>query len=127
MNLILLFVNLSKSFFKSDCDFVFLMSLKSKEGIIMGVPRMFKLPKHKKFEYSPLYYDERKEQLEKIKQKYDYNESEGGKESSEYRPNIKGQMRSHFNKNSGKSQKASNIRLIIIILGLLAITYYLFQ
>jgi hypothetical protein len=92
----------------------------------MGVPRFFKLPQHKRFEYSPLYYDERKEEIEKIKQKYNTeNSTTSGTEKNAYRPNIKGQMRNYYAKNTRASRKTSTIRLLVIILFLLSITYYL--
>ncbi len=30
----------------------------------MGIPSFFKTPRHKQFNYEPLYYDERKEKLQ---------------------------------------------------------------
>jgi len=46
----------------------------------MGIPRFFKIPQHKQFNYEPLYYDERKEKLQerikRIEQEYGVDNGE---------------------------------------------------
>jgi hypothetical protein len=86
----------------------------------MGIlPSFFKQTQHKRFEYNPRYYDERKERIENLKQKYSENSI------SDYSPNIKGQFRAHYNqtRKSGIS-KSSKIRLIIAISISLLLLYY---
>ncbi len=90
----------------------------------MGIPRFFKIPQHKKFNYQPLYYDEQKEQLEerirKIEQEYGIKNGEGN-----MRTMTKGSFSRYYSKRN-KSQKYSTTRLILIIIFLLFISYYLF-
>ena len=90
----------------------------------MGIPRFFKIPQHKQFDYQPLYYDERKEKLqERIKRiEQEYGVSNG----KEYvRSMTKGSF-SHYYERKRKAQKYSSTRLIIIIIFLLFVAYYLF-
>ncbi|HBF86992.1 MAG TPA: hypothetical protein DDX39_00005 [Bacteroidales bacterium] len=90
----------------------------------MGISSFFKVQKHKQFDYKPLYYDKRKEELEQIKQKYNVEITENG--SSEYRPNLKGKIRSHYEKSSRPAPRTSSTRLIVFIIILIFIGYYLF-
>ncbi|PIE86385.1 MAG: hypothetical protein CSA05_00785 [Bacteroidia bacterium] len=86
---------------------------------------MFKVPKHNVFEYKPRYYDPDKEDLEeRIAQAkreigvYDENEKQ-----SDRKRRIKGQMRRQYHQERlSRSNKQSNLRLILIIavLGFLA-------
>lgn len=91
----------------------------------MGIPRLFKLPTHKRFHYTPLYYDEQKEELEERIRKI---ELEYGKvkNNKEYTPGIKkGQMRNYYYRNRGERSN-STARVLIILLFLLALAYFLF-
>ena len=90
----------------------------------MGLPVFFKLPKHKRFNFVPRYYDESKEELKKKVE----NSNPGRdvtRNSSTYVPNIKGQFRRYYRRSTNKSRQHSNIRLIIIIIVLFIIAYYL--
>jgi len=90
--------------------------------------RFFYLPKAKKFNYQPRYYDERKEDLERRKQRID-RELGLDKEASDqdvYIPQIKGQMRKYM-KTAQKKRKASSLRMLVILVFLLFITYLLFR
>ena len=89
--------------------------------------RFFYLPKGRKYNYQPRYYDERKEELERRKKRIDRElglDPEATKDM--YIPNIKGQMRKHL-KVRKKARKASSIRMLIILAVLLLITYILFR
>ncbi|UCG26932.1 MAG: hypothetical protein JSV24_08105 [Bacteroidales bacterium] len=91
----------------------------------MGIPRFFSTPKPKQFNYIPRYYDEQKEALEErireIEMEMGVNKGEA------YRPRIRrGQMSNYFRRKQKRVQKQSNIRLVIIILFLLLISYFLF-
>lgn len=90
----------------------------------MGIPRFFRLAKNKQFHYTPLYYDQRKEELEeRIRQ---IEEEHGVRKDDEYKPGIKkGQMQSYYNKNRAE-RSHSNIRILLIILFLLFLVYYMF-
>lgn len=84
----------------------------------MGIPSFFKTPKNKQFNYSPRYYDERKERLEKI-----LNENPDSKEENYQGNNIRGQFKSKFRKSTEK-RRNSNLRMVVIIIILFIITYF---
>lgn len=92
----------------------------------MGIPTFFRLPKHKTFQYNPRYYDERKERLQvRIKQ---IEQEMGVNQGDEYVPRIsKGSIRGHNSRlRNKKAERQSNVRLLIILIVLLLITYILF-
>ncbi len=90
----------------------------------MGIPRFFRVPKHRQFNYQPIYYDEQKEQLE---ERIKNIEAEHGikDEDGNTRTMTKGSF-SHYYERKKKTTRYSNTRLIIIIIFLLFITYFLF-
>jgi len=89
--------------------------------------RFFYLPKGRKYNYQPRYYDERKEELERRKRRIDrelgLDENASGQG---YIPSIKGQMRKHL-KVRKKARKASTWRMLIILAVLFFITWLLFR
>ena len=87
--------------------------------------RFFKLPKNKEFNYVPRYYDEQKEELNERIKKIEQEMGVKSESKEAYVPNIKGQMRSYYNKNV-KEKKQSNLRLILILIALFIIAYFLF-
>jgi len=89
------------------------------------LPGFFRTTKPRRFRYTPLYYDEKKEEL---KERIRRIESEMGMEHEKtYTPGIvKGQMLRSFGKNRRRYEKQSNIRLIIIIAFLLLASWLLF-
>ena len=88
--------------------------------------KLFHTPKNKRFNYSPLYYDEKKEALEKrVRQiKRELGVEDLSESDKPYIPNIKGQMRGVF-KRKHEEKKKSNLRLAIILIALLGIIYFL--
>lgn len=89
--------------------------------------RFFHTPRNKRFTFSPRYYDEQKEDLDRrvnqIKQEMGINANDADKP---YVSKIrKGEMRGYFKK-SREYKKRSTIRLIVILLILFAIAYFLF-
>jgi hypothetical protein len=89
--------------------------------------RFFYLPRGRKYNYQPRFYDERKEELERRKRRID---RELGLEEDEtpgdvYIPQIKGEMRKHLHVVNKKKRKASSLRMLIILAFLLFITYLL--
>jgi hypothetical protein len=87
--------------------------------------KFFYLPRGKKYNYIPRYYDEQKEELEKRKRVIDAELKREGKEGLEddiYIPNIKGKMRSHM-KAARKQKRNSNIRMVVILAFLLLLSY----
>ena len=87
--------------------------------------QFFYLPKGKKYNYIPRFYDEQKEELEKRKRVIDAELRREGKEGLEddiYIPNIKGKMKSHM-KAVRKQKRNSNIRMVIILAFLFLLSY----
>ena len=90
----------------------------------MGIPSFFKIPRHKQFNYEPLYYDERKEKLqERIKQ---IEQEYGVKNGEEYVRSLTKGSFSHYYERKRKTQRYSTTRLIIIMIFLLFVAYYIF-
>ena len=83
---------------------------------------------NKRFEYSPMYYDERKERLERKKKEYAKLEEDNlsDKERKEiFRSNLKeGWSRTEYR---SSQQKSSNIRVLILIGLILALGYFIFN
>lgn len=75
----------------------------------MKIPSFMKINQHTRFEFTPRYYDERKERLESIKAKYSGNSSE-----EEFQERIKGSFKQSAKTNTKKGSK-TNTRLIMII------------
>lgn len=83
---------------------------------------------HKRFEFTPRYYDERKERLELKKAEYDKIANQNL--SPEERRNLlRQQMKENWSRAQGseKQRSSSNIRILILILILLALGYFIFN
>lgn len=97
----------------------------------MALAPFFKLFKNKSFNYTPRYYDERKEELEKriaqIKKEMGVTEdSEKAKEIEKaYSVDIKGKMRSRFRPRRRAESRKSTIRLLLILAALMFLAWYL--
>lgn len=90
----------------------------------MNIPRFFKIPSHRQFNYQPLYFDPEKEEREQRNK--DIKKELGIKEEGEaYSPGIRrGAMKSYFKANK-RSTRNSNLRLVLIVFFLLFVAYYL--
>jgi hypothetical protein len=92
----------------------------------MGVPRFFKTPGPKRFEYSPIYWDpdkeERDDRIKRIKQEMGIEtESDPGGTTI-----TRGSFR-QFKKNTKvRASRNSNIRLVVILAVLFIISYLIF-
>ena len=81
----------------------------------MGMPRFFKLPNHKRFDYQPLYYNPEKENREHRNKTIASELGIKTDEEAGYKPGIKrGSMRAVRFRNK-KASRQSNLRLVIII------------
>lgn len=96
------------------------------------IGRFFHTPSARKFHITPRYWDpdkdERDERERRIKEELGIVDEKKPDSAKPYRPNIKGQFRQAqegFSKSSEKVRKASNTRLIILIL-ILTLIFYLF-
>jgi len=83
-----------------------------------------RLPGHRIFSFTPRYYNEQKEQMEERVQRAK-RELGIKEEGEEYKPIIKGQMKSLF-KSNVREKKQSNLRLAVILIVLILIAYWLF-
>ncbi|MCK4748440.1 MAG: hypothetical protein KAT15_15420 [Bacteroidales bacterium] len=92
----------------------------------MGIPRFIKIPGHKRFEYSPRYWDPEKEEREdRIRQ----IKHEMGIEipSDPNRTTIKrGSFRQAHRKTKIRATRGTNIRLVIILAILFFLAYLIF-
>ena len=89
------------------------------------LPSFFRIGDHRRFNFTPRYYDEQKEDLE---QRIRQIESEMGVNHGEaYVPKIrKGQMGNYMRKKRRVHNKQANIRLVIIVLFLILAAWFLF-
>ena len=89
--------------------------------------QFIKVNRHKRYDYTPRYYDERKERLETLKKRYQEDENDVDVSSAEYRASIKQRIEQSWEMNSAQSSHArsANVRLIIILAALLLITYFI--
>lgn len=86
--------------------------------------KFMKVNKHKRFEYTPRFYNERKERLKKMKEAYS-DEADG--DAVQRRERLRENMHSTWGLESAhtKQSRAANIRLVIILALLLLGTYFI--
>ncbi len=91
----------------------------------MNIPRFFKIPRHRQFNYQPLYYDPEKEEREERNREIKRELGIKDEEEGEYRPTIRrGSMKAYF-KGNKRARRNSNLRLVLIIIFLLFLAYFL--
>jgi len=92
----------------------------------MGIPRFIKLPKHKQFNYAPIYWDQEKEAREertrKIQQEMGVDVPAGPSRTTIKR----GSFRQVRQKTNIKATRNSNIRLVVILAILFFLAYLIF-
>ncbi len=81
---------------------------------------------NRKFDYNPRYYDERKERLKHRKEQFERIES-GQMTAEERRTLLRENMRQEWTRADyrQKQQRASNLRIVILILAILGLGYFL--
>jgi hypothetical protein len=96
------------------------------------IGRFFHTPPTKRFRITPRFYDpdkdERDERERRIKDELGIVDEKKPVSNRPFRPNLRGQFRQAqegFSKSSEKARRASNTRLIILIL-ILTLIFYLF-
>ncbi|MDT7832073.1 hypothetical protein RQM59_06755 [Flavobacteriaceae bacterium S356] len=95
---------------------------------MFGLGNAFKPRKYYVFDYKPRYYDERKERIEKLKQKYSDAPSDEETEDAPELSFSKTQLRNAWKKNKTTSADVkSTRRLAIIIAILVGIVAYVFE
>ena len=92
----------------------------------MGIPRFIKLPGHKRFEYTPRYWDPEKEEFEErvrqIKQEIGIDVPRDPNKTTIKR----GSFRQVRQKTKVRASRNSNLRLVIILAALFLIAYLIF-
>lgn len=97
---------------------------------MFGWSKVFKGRSYYTFDYKPRYYDERKERLEKLKEKYQNAEAttEVNSEENDHTITIKkGHLRNSWNKTKATNDYNSTIRIAIIITILFGIAAYILK
>ncbi len=91
----------------------------------MGFLKFNKVPKHKRFDFIPRYYNPQKEELDEIVEAY---KNKGDAAGSKHR--IRSGLRSRYNadaKYKSSVKRSANIRLASIIFVLFLMTYLILQ
>ena len=88
--------------------------------------QFIKVNRHKRYAYEPRYFNERKERLNSLIEKYKKEEKETDISSAAYRARIKQRIEQSWDMNAAKSNHArsANVRLVIILIALLLLTYF---
>ncbi len=89
----------------------------------MAIPRLFKSPDPKKFNYSPLYWNEEKEAREQRNRTIEQEMGVNVKSSLKSSTITRGSFRISVSKTRSKANRKSNGRVILIILVLLLLAY----
>jgi len=80
----------------------------------------FKLPKNKKFDYTPRYYDERKERMDKLKKQY-------GQEETTAEERMRGKFKRPSKQKIPGLFGSATLRTFLILGVLVLIVYYLLK
>lgn len=84
--------------------------------------------RNQRFQYNPMYYDERKIRLEKKKKQYEElasSELSDERRKEIFKENLKGEWnRTQYRKSQNQ---ASNIRVLLLICAILALGYFVFN
>jgi hypothetical protein len=89
--------------------------------------KLFKPRAHYVFDYKPRYYDERKERLQKLEEKYHGKEGDNDFEQPKIRL-TKNNLKNDWIKNKrSATDKSSNLRLAIIIALLVGLVAYILE
>jgi hypothetical protein len=84
--------------------------------------------KHQRFHYNPMYYDERKERLDKKKELY-RKMHDGALSTDERREMFKDNLRENWSRTDirGLQHRKANLRVILLILIIVALGYFIFN
>ena len=93
--------------------------------MIMAIPRIFRLNRHRQFNYTPMFYNAEREERERRNLLIAAELKQEQSEKYEFKSGIqRGSMR-HYIKSNKRSTRNSSIRLVIIISILFFIAYIL--
>jgi hypothetical protein len=90
----------------------------------MRLPTIFKQNQNKSFDYTPRYYDERKERLEKLYKKHHGDKPAESKETFVRRETFRD---SWYRRKHEKTNRSARIRTMLIAGSLVAIVYKLYK
>lgn len=97
----------------------------------MGGISFFKVPKHRVFNYQPLYYDPEKERREQRRKELGLGNEDNAEAEYSVGALIRGgAMRSRheqFNQKMQSQKRKSQLTLILLIVGLSIVAYYLIR
>lgn len=87
-----------------------------------------KVIEHKRFEYTPMYYDERKERLAKKVKQHDTTQYEALSDV-EKREIFKENLRDNWSSSKVRQQgrKSANVRTLVLIALIVALGYFIFN
>jgi hypothetical protein len=92
----------------------------------MGLPRFIKLPDHKRFEYTPRYWDPEKEEFEERVRQIQQEMGIGVPRDPNRTTIKRGSFRQVRQQTKLRASRNSNLRLVIILAILLIIAYLIF-
>lgn len=94
----------------------------------MKIRFLNKTVEHKRFSYSPMYYDERKEQLKERRERYRKLQS-GELNLDERREMLRENLRNEYSRTDYRrtQQRKSNMRILLLVAILLALGYFIFN
>ena len=81
---------------------------------------------HQRFQYKPMYYDERKERLERKKSEYDAKSKSEDERRAE---NLRDSMRESWSRAQAtqSAKRSSNLRVLLLVGLIVALGYFLFN
>jgi hypothetical protein len=94
----------------------------------MALISFFKTPKHRRFQYNPIYYDPQKEELQNRIRTIE-DEIKAEKEGMEFERNStlkRGFLKRSYFPEIKRKKQVSNLRLVIILAALLLVSYVIF-
>ncbi len=92
----------------------------------MKLPKFIKLPSYKKFNYTPIYYDPKKEELnKKMKEAFDKKNALG---AGTYKPDLKGKFKRPYADNKTMQQrKSANLKFGMVVIFFAVLLYFLIK
>ncbi|MFT6210411.1 MAG: hypothetical protein ACJATE_001028 [Bacteroidia bacterium] len=95
-----------------------------------GLPSMFKTPRHRSFDYKPVYYDEQKERKAELNRLVE--ESQSGEVSDERRvERLRGKLSEKWSAGSRSGQKpkgfSQSLRFVLILAALGGLVWFFFN
>ena len=91
----------------------------------MAIPRIFRIPRHRQFNYQPFFYNKNREEREARNKEIANELGLENNKNSEYQTGIRrGSMR-HYIKSQKRSKRNSTVRLLLILLVLFFAAYLL--